>query len=40
MAHLLGPIMHNQLDADEEEDKGDDWHVEEDDGDDGDANDH
>ena len=35
MAHLLGPIMHAQLDADEEEDDGDDGDVEEDDGDDG-----
>ena len=43
MAHLLGPIMHAQLDGDdgdEVEDNGDDGHVEEDDGDDGDGNDH
>ena len=40
MADLVGPIMHAQLDGDDEEDNGDDGDVEEDEGDDGDDNDH
>ena len=40
MADLVGPIMHAQLDVDDEEDNGDDGDVEEDEGDDGDDNYH
>ena len=40
MADLVGPIMHAQVDGDDEEDNGDDGDVEEDEGDGGDDNDH